>query len=141
MKALSIRQPWAWLIAAGIKDVENRTWWTPVRGRIYIQAGKKFDEEGYNRLISATGGIGYPLKVDYKLGAIIGEVDIIDCKFRHADDMPFLYSKWHDPGYWGFILANPLMYDYPIPCRGQLGFFEVQMPEVETEYSETFRDK
>ena len=43
MKALSIRQPWAWLIARGVKTVENRTWATNFRGRFYIHASAKFD--------------------------------------------------------------------------------------------------
>lgn len=38
MKALSIKQPWASLIAHGIKDIENRTWRTHFRGKIYIHA-------------------------------------------------------------------------------------------------------
>jgi len=32
VKCLSIRQPWAWLIIHGGKDVENRTWWTDYPG-------------------------------------------------------------------------------------------------------------
>ena len=43
MRALSIRQPWAYLIAIGAKDVENRSWLTRFRGRIYIHASKRFD--------------------------------------------------------------------------------------------------
>ena len=39
MKALSIKQPWAWLICAGYKDIENRDWSTKFRGRIYVHAG------------------------------------------------------------------------------------------------------
>ena len=38
MKALSIRQPWAWLILHGGKDIENRTWATKLRGRVLIHA-------------------------------------------------------------------------------------------------------
>lgn len=38
MKALSIKQPWASLIAHGIKDIENITWKTQFRGRIFIHA-------------------------------------------------------------------------------------------------------
>ena len=41
MKALSIKQPWASLIAHGIKDIENRNWKTHFRGRIYIHASAK----------------------------------------------------------------------------------------------------
>ena len=43
MKALSIMQPWAWLICAGHKDIENRSWSTGFRGPVLIHAGKKFD--------------------------------------------------------------------------------------------------
>ena len=45
--ALSIRQPWAWLIVNGYKDIENRDWKTHYRGRFYVHAGKQFDKAGY----------------------------------------------------------------------------------------------
>src|SRR3972149_11819690 len=45
MKALSIIQPWAWLIVHGHKPVENRRWPTSFRGQFLIHAGKKFDHE------------------------------------------------------------------------------------------------
>ena len=47
MKALSIRQPWASLIVAGIKDIENRSWVTNYRGKLLIHAAQKFDKKGY----------------------------------------------------------------------------------------------
>ncbi|WP_229215634.1 ASCH domain-containing protein [Duganella sp. CY15W] len=40
MKALSIRQPWAWLIVNGYKDIENRSWSTNVRGKVLVHASK-----------------------------------------------------------------------------------------------------
>jgi len=43
MKALSIRQPWAWLLVEGFKDIENRTWKTNYRGSFLIHASKQFD--------------------------------------------------------------------------------------------------
>ena len=43
MKALSVRQPWAELIVAGLKDVENRTWRTDYRGPVLIHAGMKIE--------------------------------------------------------------------------------------------------
>ena len=39
MKALSVHQPWAWLIVNGIKIVENRSWSTEFRGRFLVHAG------------------------------------------------------------------------------------------------------
>ena len=47
MLALSIRQPWAWLIVHGWKDIENRTWRTRVRGRFLIHAAKGMTNREY----------------------------------------------------------------------------------------------
>jgi hypothetical protein len=44
MKELSIRQPWAWLIIAGHKDVENRSWTTTYRGPLLIHAARRPDD-------------------------------------------------------------------------------------------------
>lgn len=41
MKVISIKQPWASLIAHGIKDIENRTWKCPqkyIGQRVLIHA-------------------------------------------------------------------------------------------------------
>ncbi len=139
MKALSIKQPHAHLIATGIKDVENRSWFTATRGRIYIHTGKIFDQAGYDFMLDMK--VLLPRKEDYDLGAIIGEVDIVDCKFRKPALISHGFSSWHEIGMWGYILANPILYDKPIPCRGQLGFFEVDIQDgqVKTEYSPEFR--
>ncbi|HHY88739.1 MAG TPA: ASCH domain-containing protein, partial [Chloroflexi bacterium] len=62
MKALSVRQPWAWLIAQGYKTVENRTWATNYRGPLLIHAGKKPDLtrselDEIRRIFREEGGI------------------------------------------------------------------------------------
>jgi len=149
MKALSIKQPWAWLICAGHKDVENRNWWihmppllnypaTP--RRIYVHASKTFDVEGYEKLTLQSydpdSPIGKaieaitPIKFFFR-GAIIGEVDIVGCKYRYGDENNNLYSPWHEVGMYGLLLANPILYDKPIPCKGKLGFFEPSIPSKE----------
>ena len=136
MRALSIRQPWAHLIVNGIKDVENRTWHTDFRGRILVHAGKVPDT--HSPVFVDDEGI--PIEIpDSYYGAIIGEVDIVDCVWNHK-------SKWRAIGQWQFVLSNPVAYTQPIPCRGQLGFFSVSLIEnktdkPETEYSNTFRDR
>jgi hypothetical protein len=45
IKAITVQQPWAWCIAAGVKLVENRTWATNYRGPLAIHAGKTVDHE------------------------------------------------------------------------------------------------
>ena len=110
---------------------------TATRERIYIHTGKIFDQAGYDFMVDMKGIL--PRKEDYDLGTIIGEVDIIDCKFRKPLQIGF--SLWHEVGMWGYILANSVRYDTPIPCKGQLGFFEIDIQEgqVKTEYSPEFR--
>lgn len=91
MKAVSVQQPWASLIAHGIKDIENRTWRTHFRGKVYIHAsGKKvidclrvLNEEQY--LIAQKYFLKQGLNKfsDLPLSAIIGEVEIVDCVINH----------------------------------------------------------
>jgi hypothetical protein len=50
--ALSVRQPWAWAIVSGYKDVENRSWPTNYRGTLFIHAGQRLDRAGLDVLIS-----------------------------------------------------------------------------------------
>ncbi len=63
MKALNIRQPRAHLIVHGHKDVENRSWPTKFRGRVYVHAGKRFDVEALldSQLCSIAKCRGYHL--------------------------------------------------------------------------------
>jgi hypothetical protein len=113
--ALSIQQPWAWLIVNGYKPVENRDWSTRVRGWIGIHAGKKFDREGYDWARATFPDIPLPaLKTDYPMGGIVGRARLIDC-VRHMDS-PWFFGKY------GFVMteAEPLSL---LPCRGKLGFF------------------
>jgi len=59
MKAITIKQPWATLIASGVKGVENRTWPVPktIRGqRIAIHAGKGFDDVGFEDFLEGVCG-------------------------------------------------------------------------------------
>ncbi len=143
MKALSIKQPWAWLICKGYKDIENRTWRigrNPRHGpystrdvdnftislpeRIYVHAGKMADwceatEDFIYRIFDSDVPPNIPrlgLHPD-QFGAIIGEVDITGCVDK--SDSPWFFGPY------AFLLANPVLFDKPIPYRGQLGFFDV----------------
>jgi len=154
MKALSIKQPWAWLICRGFKDIENRKWrigrkpapfynadyHLQLPARIYVHASKLFDIEGLGWLTTNDKDtpnefIGdifdgdtsvYEMLMEkeideYPLGAIIGEVDIVDCVTKSE-------SPWF-VGPYGFVLKNPKLYENPIAIRGMVGFFEVNLPE------------
>lgn len=114
MKALSVRQPWAWALVAGWKDVENRTWRTSHRGLLLIHAGKRWDPEG-KRLIERL--LGVPAPHDLPLGAIVGVVEIVGC-VTDAD------SPWAIDDHWHFQVANARQIA-PTPSVGRLGLFEV----------------
>lgn len=127
MKALSILQPWAWLIVTGQKDIENRSWSTHVRGRILVHAGKTYTRathDDYAVSMLPLYGITLPTYEILKAetGAIVGSVEITDCVRHHT-------SHWKDCGSWGFVLAKPQS-NKPIPWRGQLGFFDIDLPEL-----------
>lgn len=111
MKALSIQQPYAWLIVNGFKDIENRSWPTQVRGTVLIHAGKKMDEDAFCYYYGH-----FPMPLGIELGGIVGQVDIVDCVRKSK-------STWFQ-GPYGFVLANPKPLPFR-PCRGQLYFFEV----------------
>lgn len=117
--ALSIRQPWAWLILNAGKDVENRKWATKVRGRVLIHAAKGMTRLEHQIAVAScraafTPDFWIPPFDDLQRGGIVGEVEIVDCVTASR-------SPWFC-GPHGFVLRNPK----PLPfqtCKGRLGFF------------------
>lgn len=155
MKALSGYAEWFWLMAKGWKDVENRDWSlfryikpSELPVRIYLHASKtpaSHDEWNFisTILIKDIAKFDEFHQVDWHKyrGAIIGEITIIgQCDVEEVAAMedqvqmlPILpvrrLSKWLF-GRYGFWVKDGTLYDKPIPYKGQLGFFEVNLPEV-----------
>jgi len=115
MKALSVKQPFAWLIVAGLKDIENRSWSTNYRGSVLIHATAKPDREMMEDLEPFCDDAGIPVP-EIVNGAIIGQVDIVDCVNRSD-------SEWFE-GPFGWVLENPVEFTEPIPAKGALGLWE-----------------
>lgn len=123
MKALSIRQPWAWLVLHGGKDIENRTWHTKHRGRFLVHASAGCTRKQWAEAVSfalEVGLIKHPAEVppinELPRGGIIGSVDLVD-----SVDTSGL--AWY-MGEKAFVLHDPK----PLPftrLKGRLGFFEV----------------
>ena len=120
MRALSIRQPWAWLIIHGGKDIENRSWRTHRRGRIWVHASSKAvtaaEYEEFSGICRQRGIRGYPAREDFKIGGIVGSVEIVDCVTESR-------SFWFG-GEYGFVLKNARLTRFRA-MKGRLGFFEV----------------
>src|SRR5258708_38096209 len=72
MKALSIQQPWAWAILAGVKTVENRTWRTFHRGPLLIHASKK-------PWTGKADLLGHVPPGKLPIGVLLGTVEVLDC--------------------------------------------------------------
>ena len=93
MKTLSVKQPWAYLIASGIKDIENRTWKCPekyIGQRVLIHASAKpekigFEMEGQATVVEIQRSSALSkCEEDGLFSAIIGSVEMVDCVINHA---------------------------------------------------------
>ena len=123
MKALSVQQPWAWLIVNGYKDgVENRSWATNVRGDVAIHAGKKVDVEGYEWVQEEFPEIPLPPIDALERGGIVGRARLTDC-------ITAMISKWFF-GPFGFLFKDAMPLPF-VSWRGQLGFFDVPDSVIE----------
>ena len=94
MKALSVLNPWAWLLATGAKRFETRCWATDFRGRFAIHAskqfGKKFQElcfeEFFDSAVFGSGGfMENPVmtKLDAiraSCGCVLAVGELVDCQ-------------------------------------------------------------
>ena len=116
MKALSIRQPWAWASVQGHKPVENRTWPPRHVGPLLIHAGQVFDAEGLESMLAVFPDLRSQLPGRWDLGGIVGVATATQCVTNHP-------SRWFT-GPYGLVLrdARPLPF---APWPGQLGVFSV----------------
>lgn len=124
MKVITIKQPYASLIAAGLKEYEFRTWKTAYRGPILIHAGKSIDREAVEKFSCYN--------LDYPLGCIIARAELTDCvpvddglRTTLRERNFLIYSGTTESPQWqgyGFQLENILKIA-PIPINGKLGLW------------------
>lgn len=126
MKVITIKQPWATLIAKGYKEYEFRTWRTKYRGDILIHAGKGINKEAVKRF--EEYGLEYPT------GKIIAKAVLTDClevddKFREKviPQNPLVYRGISDTTWkgYGFKLENVEEID-PIEAKGKLSLWDFE---------------
>lgn len=142
MKALSIRQPWAWAILHAGKRIENRDWkGCSYRGPLLIHAAKGCGKAEFDDAIESIITIGAPRGLvrtvaemsvalrgvhhgegtwvprdEMQFGGIVGVCDVVDVVRESTD--PWFFGPL------GLVLANvrPLPF---VPLNGALGLFEV----------------
>jgi hypothetical protein len=105
--ALTVRQPYASLIIAGLKPIENRTWATTYRGPLLIHAAVKLHDHSVVEIERRYG-----VKIDsvaLQFGGIIGRVELVDVVTSHS-------SRWFT-GPFGWVLTSPVW----LPFRSMRG--------------------
>ncbi|HZC22628.1 MAG TPA: hypothetical protein VE866_04755 [Candidatus Binatia bacterium] len=138
MKGISLRSPWWWFILYGGKDVENRhrRFNRTVRGRVLLHASLWFNAEEI--VFDAEDARAMQAKKPYRAkgaptltlgylrqfrGCIVGSVEVVD--YVDESDSPWFVGET------GIILRNPIAFEIPLPCKGALGYFDVDVSTPE----------
>lgn len=159
MRALSLRQPYATLIAIGAKSIETRSWPTRYRGSLLIHASARLDAAGrlecetepFRSVLAAAGfepegtaRARRPIDRSLPLGAIVACCELVDCRPvidlvgpRRREILTRHEEAFGDyaPGRWAWILANVCRLGEPVSCPGRLGIWVLPSdvePKVET---------
>lgn len=136
-KALTLHQPWATIIALGLKQVETRSWPTAYRGPLAIHAGRAPLEPGMLTVCTAlaNAGLGVTLvQVEtavYPLGAIVATCDLVGCvrmeeeTIKQARLVERCLGDWK-PGRFAWHLDN-IRPCAPIHARGAQGLWDCEI--------------
>ena len=126
MKVITIKQPFASLIASGLKEYEFRTWRTKYRGEILIHAGLGVDKKAMEKFKH--------LNLEYPKGCIIAKVNLADCikiddnaRKMLKEKNELVYSNIIENTDWngyGFRLEN-VEKIIPINIKGKLSLWEI----------------
>ena len=144
MRALTMTQPWATLVAIGENSIETRSWGTHYRGPLVIHSAKGFPRDARELCIESPyrqvlGHHGYNSAADLPLGSVIavaelvGVMEFIGSTLRavrmraKAGELPPHEADFCDfsPGRFGWVLENVRALSEPIPARGMLGLWQV----------------
>lgn len=144
MKAITIKQPWATLIALGEKKFETRSWQTKYRGQLAIHAGKTIDMEAYewSEIRTALLKHGIQSHEDLPTGVVLATANLIECHKIKTNYFPMYDEEkastesglliegdeyWfgdYDEGRYAWELTNLQVLSEPVPAKGQLSLWE-----------------
>lgn len=152
LTCISIRQPWAWLIMAGHKTCENRSWDTRYRGTLAIHASGSFDFSfldfldvppdieplnAYANEICARFGIGDRRRVTRhreELGAILGTVTLADVLPAPEEDIDRdpIGNPWCMYTGFAWMVKDPRPFSSPITgVKGKLNLWKYETENEE----------
>jgi hypothetical protein len=154
MKVLSVKNPWAYLIAWGAKNVENRTWKTPYRGELYIHCSgidlvdfhinylpeeiqdywqanwkaeiekQSYEMQPATKIIFAMNELNAKIQ---KEGSFFYKSGLIIGKVNLVDIVKDSQSIWAEPNAYHWILENPVLLETPIQAKGKLGIWDYNL--------------
>ena len=90
IRVITLKQPWASLVANGLKIYEFRNMNYSYRGKILIHAGKGFDKDAMERVKDYN--------LDYPTAKILAEVEIVDC-IKIDNNFNEMINKLNSPVY------------------------------------------
>ncbi len=133
MKALSLWQPWASLMAAGFKKIETRDWPTRYRGPLAIHAAKRplgrAERDLIEEWLEADLGISLQMAAGIMpFGALLCVVQLYGCVRTEVCTLDMECEREfgnYAPGRWAWLTAGLRALPQPIPYRGAQGLFEV----------------
>lgn len=140
MKAITVIQPWATLLATGKKHIETRSWKTNYRGEILIHAGKKdplfgisdMTEDARERAFRSLGLYGMFNRFQkFPTGEILGKANLVNCLQIDEQMTTLLREQYPDeyafgdftPRRYAWIMENPILFDKVIPASGKQGLW------------------
>ena len=121
MKAISVKQPWAWLIATERKSLETRTWATKYRGDLLICSSKKLPVVSVREAFQERFGMWATIQL--RFGVALCVATLVDCRvMTKADEKTTLCVIYPNAMVW--VLRNIRRIE-PFAIKGKLGLYEV----------------
>jgi len=122
-RALVVRQPWAELIARGLKGIELRSWPTRYRGPLVICGGVR---AAADIPLPASWGLTRAAVLALPRGVTVCAVDLEDCRPAAPGDSLAACSPVAD-GWYAWLLAGPRRLP-PLPVTGWFRIFRLELP-------------
>jgi hypothetical protein len=143
IKAITLWQPWASLVAIGSKRIETRSWSTSYRGLLAIHAAKRFPKEAMDlcQLDPFRGALwpfwnrlGFVVVNALPRGSIVAVCELqslVEITATNAPTEPELSFGDYAPGRWAWYLENVKELLKPILARGKQRLWNWEVPAEE----------